>query len=172
VPSPLVHRQSGYVLTISPQAVDVHRFRALVEQVGHGGLAANGRVAALRQALDMWRGVPLADVSGFWAARTREGLVRLQLSAATQWAQLELERNNPAAVIDELYRMLEEHPLEETLAAVLIRALHADGRPSEGLRYYSRAVQRLTDELNTGPGAALRAAGEAVLRPLVPPAAA
>ena len=33
-PVRLVHRSGGYVLDVEPAAVDVHRFRALVERAG------------------------------------------------------------------------------------------------------------------------------------------
>jgi DNA-binding SARP family transcriptional activator len=167
MPSRLVRSAGGYLLSIVPDVVDVHRFRASVERASQGTLTGESTVAALRRALDLWRGVPLGDIPGDWATRTREGLVRLQISAASRWAELELERNNPKPVIDELYRLVDEHPLQETLAALLVRALHVDGASAEGLLCYARIRQRLADELNTGPGAALRQVAEAIRRPAV-----
>jgi DNA-binding SARP family transcriptional activator len=168
-PGRLVRGAGGYLLSVRPDVVDVHRFRAAVEQGGRGALADEHSASTLRRALDMWHGVPLADIPGDWAARTRETLVRLQISAVTRWAELELGRDNPKSVIDELYRLVEEHPLEETLAALLVRALHANGSSAEGLLCYARILQRLADELNTGPGAALRQVAEAIRRPAMSP---
>jgi DNA-binding SARP family transcriptional activator len=166
-PGRVIRSSGGYLLRVNPDVVDAHRFRTLVGHARRGGVTDDGALCALRRALALWRGVPLADLPGDWATRTREGLVRLWLSAVAGWAALELRRNNPKAVIDELYPVADEHPLQETLAALLIRALHEEGRAAEALRFYARARQHLADELSTGPGTALREAGESILRPLI-----
>jgi DNA-binding SARP family transcriptional activator len=57
------HRATGYALDIDPQAIDAHRFEALLE----GARRARGRndperaAADLRTALALWRGEALAD---------------------------------------------------------------------------------------------------------------
>jgi DNA-binding SARP family transcriptional activator len=169
-PARLDRRSGGYLLSVDPELVDAHRFRRLV---GHARCAEGAEVTALpalRSALLLWRGVPLADVPGDWAARVRADIVRLRLSAATRWAELELRRRNQRAVIDGLYPLVGEYPLDETLAAMLVRALHADGCAAEALRCYASARRQLADELGAKPGAVLRAAGESVLRSARAPA--
>ena len=63
----LTRDSRGYRLDVDPAWVDLHRFRRLVAEV-----AASS--AQLRAALDLWRGTPLADVSGAWADGVRERL--------------------------------------------------------------------------------------------------
>src|SRR6266540_2544463 len=58
----LVSRPSGYLLAVEPDQVDALRFERLCRD-GHGALAAGRHLqaaATLREALDLWRGPPLA----------------------------------------------------------------------------------------------------------------
>jgi DNA-binding SARP family transcriptional activator len=61
-PWALVHRSGGYVLEAQPDRVDWHRFRRLVTTAGSHPLDDHQRADLLRQALELWRGPPLADV--------------------------------------------------------------------------------------------------------------
>lgn len=71
-----VHRRGrGYVLDIDPDRVDLHRFRRLVSEARDRPDSAS-RARWFRQALDLWRGTPLAGMSGSWAERIREGCIQ------------------------------------------------------------------------------------------------
>ena len=67
-----------------------------------------------------------------------------------------------AAVVAELEALTREHPLDERFAALLIKALRAEGRTSEALAAYQRLRQLLVDELGVDPHAG--AAGTAPVR--------
>src|SRR3954465_8592131 len=61
----LVTTPAGYCLHVGPDELDLARFGRLVEQ-GHAALAAGHAERAasvLRDALNLWRGPPLADVA-------------------------------------------------------------------------------------------------------------
>src|SRR5256714_13176104 len=163
-PVRLVHRSGGYVLDVEPGSVDVHRFRALVERAGDRDRTDPERVALLREALDLWRGTPLADLTGDWAGRVREGWQRLRLDAVVAWAQAELRLGNAGTVIGPLTELTGEYPLVEPLTAGLIRALHAARRGGEALDTYAKMRQRLVEELGTDPGPELQAIHQALLR--------
>src|SRR5438046_6644608 len=57
----LATRPSGYALEIEPEQLDLERFRRLVERAREYG-DDEARAAALREALALWHGAPLADV--------------------------------------------------------------------------------------------------------------
>jgi DNA-binding SARP family transcriptional activator len=159
----LVRRTGGYLLDVAPDAVDLHRFRCLVERAGQPGHPDAERIRLLREALRLWRGEPLAGLPGEWAERTRSAWSQQRLDAVAMWARLELRRGNHAAIIHTIQDVLCDHPLVESLAAVLMLALHAAGRPADALGWYTAFRRRLVDELGAEPGAELRAAHRAVL---------
>ena len=56
----------------------------------------------------------------------------------------------------------------DPLSALLMRALHADGRDAEALDHYNAARGRLVEELGVEPGSELRGVHEAILRGRLP----
>ena len=160
---PALPRSSGgYLLDVDPECVDLHRFRRLRDRARDRPDAEGALL--LRQALDLWRGEPLAGVAGAWAARQREGWRREYLDAVPAWAASELATGNARAVIGPLTELVGEHPLLEPLVAVLMRAQYAVGRGADALDLYAATRRRLADELGAGPGADLQAVHRAVLR--------
>ncbi|MEE6261317.1 AfsR/SARP family transcriptional regulator [Plantactinospora sonchi] len=163
-PFGLVRRAGGYLLDVDRNLIDLHRFRGFIEQARAPGIGDRERAAFLRRALDRWQGLPLAGLSGSWAARIRDGCHQQRLDASVAWAQAELRLGNHEEVITHTYEALAEYPLSEPLALALIRALHATGRTAEALECYARIRQQLADELGIDPGADLRLLHERILR--------
>jgi DNA-binding SARP family transcriptional activator/tetratricopeptide (TPR) repeat protein len=160
----LERRPGGYLLDVDPDLVDLHLFRRLVRAAREpGGLDAR-RVVLLREALSLWRGEPLAGLTGPWATRLRESLEQQRLDAVVAWAEAEVRVNNPLAVVEPLTALLDQYPLLEPLAAALMRALHAAGRTAQALDCFTRTRQRLVGELGADPGPELQHAHLAVLR--------
>jgi DNA-binding SARP family transcriptional activator len=172
-PVTLVRRPGGYLLDVDADQVDLHRFRRLVAHAREPGHTDDQRATLLRQALDLPTGEPLADLSGGWAERTRLGMSREYLDAALVWAGATRAAGHGGAAIGLLAELADRHTLNESLAAALMRALHAAGRGSEALKLYSETRARLADELGTDPGAELQAVHQEILRgkPLPAPAA-
>jgi DNA-binding SARP family transcriptional activator/tetratricopeptide (TPR) repeat protein len=164
-PARLVRRSGGYQLQVSPEQVDVLRFRALVEQSREAGRSGAEQAALLRDALALWRGEPLTGTSGDWAARLREQLAQQRLGAAVAWARAELRLGNAAALTGPLGDLVAEHPLVEPLATSYLLALRAAGRSAEALRHYETVRRGLADTLGVDPTAELRQAYHTVLRP-------
>jgi DNA-binding SARP family transcriptional activator/tetratricopeptide (TPR) repeat protein len=163
-PPRLVRRTDAYLLEVDPNLVDIHRFRRRVEQARDPACADADRVELLREALGLWRGEPLADLSGSWPARIREAWRGQRLDAAVSWAQAELRLGDAGAVLGPVGELLDEYPLAEPLAAVRMRALHAAGRTAEALDCYTAVRNRLVDQLGTEPGAELQEVHRAILR--------
>jgi DNA-binding SARP family transcriptional activator/tetratricopeptide (TPR) repeat protein len=160
----ITHRSGGYVLEIDPPQVDVHRFLALVASARGADLPGHDRVEMLRQARELWRGDPLADVPGQWAARTRDAWRQQYLDASLAWARAELSAGDPDAVIGPLTELAGDHPLVEPLAAVLMRALFTAGRAADALQHYAVIRERLAEQLGVDPGQELQAMYRSILR--------
>jgi DNA-binding SARP family transcriptional activator len=163
-PARLVRRAGGYLLEIEPDQVDLRRFRRLVAAARDPHRADPERVELLREALELWRGVPLADLPGEWAARMRDSWQKQRLDAVVDWAQAELRLGRPDEVIGTVRDLAADHPRAEPLIGVLMRAFVAAGRDAEALDTYTAARSRLVQELGVEPGADLRAIHTAVLR--------
>jgi DNA-binding SARP family transcriptional activator/tetratricopeptide (TPR) repeat protein len=159
------HRSGGYLLELSEETVDVHRFRQLVARAADDPR----RVALLREAMALWHGPPLAGIPGDWAARVRTLLESERVDATVHWADAEIRSGDPASVLGPLTELTERFPLVEPLAAVRIRALDVVGRTAEALADFLAVRRRLVDELGVEPGAELRAAHREVLREQPPP---
>jgi len=121
----LLRRPGGYLLDVPPEAVDLHRFRALSQAARAGPAPDAGKLGT---ALDLWRGPALAGLAGDWVAATRERLGQQRVEAVLAWAQALLAAGQPGPVIGTLRDFADQHPLVEPLAARLIEALYASGR--------------------------------------------
>ncbi|MDT5035042.1 MAG: hypothetical protein QOE03_227, partial [Micromonosporaceae bacterium] len=164
VPDRVVFRSGGYLLDIDRDRVDLHRFRRLVEYARQPAISPEQRVEALRAAVGLWRGEPLAGLAGAWATRMREAWGRERTDAVVARAEAELRVGNAGVAVGPLTELVTEQPYAESVAAVLMRALHAAGRATEALDVFTTVRRRLVEELGTEPGSGLRAAQRAVLR--------
>ncbi|MFF4190569.1 BTAD domain-containing putative transcriptional regulator [Nonomuraea sp. NPDC001831] len=155
---------AGYRLVADPHDVDARRFELLALD-GRRALAAGdaGRAAALLgEALELWRGAPLADAPH--AVSAAAGLEELRLAAVEDRLQADLALGRHRDLVAELRRLTAAHPLRERLRAQLMRALYGSGRQAEALAVYDEARRLLDRELGIEPGAELAAAHLAVLR--------
>jgi DNA-binding SARP family transcriptional activator len=144
----LTRGSGGYLLDVPPERVDLHRFRRLAGTAD----TAPDRAERLGQALALWRGEPLAGISGAWAERARSAWRQQRLDAAVAWAQARLRAGYDHDQLDQLRALLAEHPLAEPLAGALMSALAAAAQNAEALALYARIRDRLRDELGTEPG--------------------
>ncbi|MFI7425094.1 AfsR/SARP family transcriptional regulator [Nonomuraea sp. NPDC049684] len=155
---------AGYRLVADPHDVDARRFELLALD-GRRALAAGdaGRAAALLgEALELWRGAPLADAPH--AVSAAAGLEELRLAAVEDRLQADLALGRHRDLVAELRRLTAAHPMRERLRAQLMRALYGSGRQAEALAVYEEARRLLDRELGVEPGAELAAAHLAVLR--------
>jgi DNA-binding SARP family transcriptional activator/tetratricopeptide (TPR) repeat protein len=160
----LDRRSAGYVLDVDPDRVDLRAFTRLADLRG----SDVDQAAALTEALGLWRGVPLAGITGEWVNQVRGSWYRRRLDVAVRWGELQLKLGHAAAVISTLPDLVAEYPLAEPLEGLLMRALHMAGRDAEAIDRYAVLRRRLADELGTDPGAALQALHSAILRGELP----
>lgn len=149
--------ENGYRLAAGPDAVDLHRFERLAGEGGRALEAGDGAKAldALDAALALWRGPAFADLPDRTAVAARWEARRLAARRARGGAHLALGRAEEA--LPELVALCADHPLDEPLQALRIRALHHAGRTAQALAAYEEVRTLLAARLGTDPGAELRA---------------
>ncbi|MFC0116241.1 AfsR/SARP family transcriptional regulator [Kibdelosporangium aridum] len=165
----------GYQLIVDEDLIDVSQATWLLNRARHEHPVR--RAEMLREALSLWRGPVLADVSPRISAPELEDLRFAVLEARIE-ADLELGRH--AELIGELATFAEAYPFREQMIAHLMLALYRTGRRADALEAYQRFARRAAEDLGIDPGPALRELHERVLNddstlllpapaPLVPP---
>ncbi|WP_055498207.1 AfsR/SARP family transcriptional regulator [Streptomyces albus] len=165
VTAPLVQHAHTYTLAISPQLIDFHRFHQLVEEA-HAAKKRSPAAAldALKRAGQLWRGEPLAGLTGVWAEEVRASLEARYLAAQVEKAELTLMAGDFEGAACDLPRLLEKQPSNETIAAYLMTAYYGCGRQADALRLYGDVRNRLREELGADPGAGLERLHTSILR--------
>jgi DNA-binding SARP family transcriptional activator/pimeloyl-ACP methyl ester carboxylesterase len=157
----------GYRLLIRPDEVDVHRFRAQVQQ---GDVALREQEVdrareLLGAAVALWRGQPLTGVAshtGLAAEATR--IEQEYLAALEARIAADLAGGCHQELVGELEFLVREHPFRERLWGDLMVALYRSGRQADALVAYQRVRELLRDELGIEPGGELKRIETAVLR--------
>jgi len=162
----LVTKPPGYELRVEHGQLDLHRFERLAAD-GRAALAEGDPERAadrLRQALVLWRGPPLADLS--YEPSLQSELARLEemrLATLEDRIDADLARGRQAQTIGELEALTAQHPLRERLRAQLMLALYRSGRQAEALDVYREARRVLVDELGIEPSRRLKELEQAIL---------
>lgn len=165
VGSDLIRTQpgGGYRLTLGPEAVDLHRFRHLLDLARQAG-THDRELTLLRTALALWRGTPFAELYSTWLDRdVMPRLTEEWLAATARRIELELDAGPATPLVVELHELTRRYPTREALWHLLITALHRDGRRAEALDAYQRIHTALRQELGIEPGERLVALQREVL---------
>src|SRR5881394_2098232 len=111
-PEVLETRPPGYRLNVKPGELDLDRFRASVERARSA--EPGKRAEMLRQALALWRGPPLADLSFEAFAQPHIAhLEELRLTTLEERVQADLDEGRHPELVPELEGLVEEHPVRE-----------------------------------------------------------
>ncbi|MFF3738648.1 BTAD domain-containing putative transcriptional regulator [Streptomyces sp. NPDC002566] len=148
--------EGGYRLAAGPDAVDLHRFERLTGD-GLRALADGDPAKAavvLDDALALWRDPVLADLPDRTSEAARWEARRLDAVRGRHTAALALGHGEQS--LPELSALCGEHPLDEPLQALRLRALRAAGRTAEALVAYDGIRRLLADRLGSDPGPELR----------------
>jgi len=130
---------------------------------------AEQRRAALRQAIELYRGDYLADEPDApWATTLRESLRERFLSALQELAELQIAGGEHDAAIELARRGLEYDRLHEPLYRVLMHAQASGGDVAGALQSYERYRRMLDEELGAAPSAQTQALHAAILRGELP----
>ena len=156
---------NGYRIHVGAGELDLERFDALVREA-KASLAARPADAAdaLRAALALWRGAPLADLAGEPVAAEVDGLQDARVAAIELRNDAELALGRHEELVPVLAALVAEHPYRERLREQQILALYRSGRQKDALEAYRAAREALVEELGVEPGPALQELERAVLR--------
>lgn len=166
----ILTRSGGYAWnTQSDARIDADEFLAQLAPAAdgrpHGSEGGARRRAALRRAIELYRGDYLADdPDALWATALRESLRERFLDALRELAELQIADGSPGAAIALARRGLAHDPLHEPLYRVLMRAQAEDGDMAGALQSYERYRQMLDAELGAAPAAQTQALHAAILR--------
>jgi DNA-binding SARP family transcriptional activator len=162
----LATRDHGYVLRVNREQLDAAVFQDELTS-GIAALEAGRHAEAARrlgQALDLWRGPVLADLSDYAFIRLEAArLEELRLAALDARINADLTLGRHHMLTAELDRLVREHPLRETLHVQRMLALYRCGRQADALAAYQQVRGLLADELGIDPGEPLRRLHQGVL---------
>jgi predicted ATPase/DNA-binding SARP family transcriptional activator len=156
-------RGASYRVVLEPGELDLERFETLVGRAARELAAGRADSASglLREALALWHGPALADLSSEPLARAERGrLEERRLRALELLGEAELALGRHDALLGELEPLVAEHPFRESLRRQQVLALYRAGRQQEALEAYRAAL----DELGIEPSPELRELERAVLR--------
>ena len=157
--SPIETRAPGYTIRVAPEQLDLTLFERLTadatEALAEGEAARAAEL--LQQALGLWRGPPLADLTYESFARTPiERLEEIRLAALEQRIEAELALGRHGKLVGELQNLVSAHPLREPFCAQLMLALYRSGRQADALETYRQAQQALDQDFGLEPSPALQ----------------
>jgi DNA-binding SARP family transcriptional activator/predicted negative regulator of RcsB-dependent stress response len=163
-PARIAHGPAGYRLVVEPGECDADEMRRLAADA-HGTVDPGRRTALLREALGLWRGVPLAEFADVPAVLTMsDALTDRWLAVLAERVDVDLELARHNELVAELTEMVARHPLNERFRAQLMLAFYRCGRQADALETYRQAREMLRDELGVDPGDALCGRYQEVLR--------
>ena len=149
-------RPPGYALKVEPGELDLERFETLLRRRG---------AEALREALDLWRGPPLADLAYERFAQPEIGrLEEMRVAAQEMRIDADLELGLDSELVGELEQLIAEHPLRERFRGQLMLACYRSGRQADALAAFKDTRATMVEQLGIEPGAALQELQRAMLR--------
>lgn len=158
-------RPNGYLLPADAVWLDAKEFdrlRALAAEAHRDGRFTTA-VRVLRQAVGLWQGGALTDVSSELLQAEANRLEEARCEAMETLFEAELAVGRHREIVAELIGHVGLHPLRERARAMLMTALHRSGRTGEALSAYAEGRRLCVEELGVDPGVELRAAHAAVL---------
>jgi DNA-binding SARP family transcriptional activator len=162
------HRPGAYQLDVAADLVDYHRFAALIA-VARGKVRAGepaGAAMAYQQAIELRRGVALADVSGQWAEHRRYAIEQEYLDALCELYQQWLALGQFATVASNAAQLLPEIIPTDRMIVLASYGLAGSGQHAAINDFVNRASQRMWEAAEARPSAeALAIARDLVAHP-------
>ncbi|HEX4981952.1 MAG TPA: BTAD domain-containing putative transcriptional regulator, partial [Ilumatobacteraceae bacterium] len=149
----LIHRSGGYALAAA--WLDIDEIDRRVDEASDAQAA--GRLAVARAAADaalaLVRGPLLPDEDGEWAAVARQRCETRIAAARRIKIEATLATGDWSAVVAQAETVLAEHPYDEDVLRMLMRAHALSGSTAAALAAYARARTRFADDLGVSPSA-------------------
>ncbi|GAA5056816.1 AfsR/SARP family transcriptional regulator [Streptomyces similanensis] len=162
----IVTAHPGYLLRLGRHSLDTAEFADLV--AGADAAVRGERLAeasrAYTEALRLWRGRPLAGVTGHRVEDEAQRLEELRLNTFENATQVRLQLGDHQRALPDLAAMVRSHPLRERARHQLITAQYRSGRRAEALETFQEGRRWLMEELGIEPGPALTELHQAILQ--------
>ncbi|MCJ1678528.1 NB-ARC domain-containing protein [Streptomyces sp. APSN-46.1] len=161
----LIRRQPGYQLVTHGAQLDIEEFQRLA-RLGQQALTERRYHQAgelLRDALDLWQGQALANVTPQLAEAELPYLEENRAAVLEHRIDADLELGRHRQLVSELTDLVGKFPMRERLRAQLMTALYRSGRQADALHVYHAGRKLLAEELGVDPGSALNLAFQGVL---------
>jgi predicted ATPase/DNA-binding SARP family transcriptional activator len=147
----------GYVLAAVDGSIDADEFETAYRRARSLMDADPERAArVLDSALALWRGPPFGEFGAGFAQAAAVRLDELRTTALEDRVELLLRRGAVTDAVAQARDLVAAEPFRERRIALLMRALHADGRVADALDAYRRHRRILAEELGLNPPAGLR----------------
>ena len=161
----IVTEGNGYRLSLEGSTLDSREFTDLAARArALGDRDPEQAVDLMRQALGLWRGPALANVSSTHLAHRATYFDEQRLVVWEECLALELRLGRHETVVSELVALAGAHPMRERPAELAMTALGRCGRRVEALAFYQALRARLVDEMGIDPGTRIQALHQALLR--------
>jgi predicted ATPase/DNA-binding SARP family transcriptional activator len=159
-------RGPGYLLQLGAGELDADLARERLGSARRALAEGEPQVAAdaVREALRLWRGAPLADFAyESFAQAEIARLEELKHAVEEEWVETELALGRHAELVPELEALVIRNPLRERLLGQLMVALYRSGRQAEALNAFQEGRRALAEELGLQPSERLRALERQIL---------
>ncbi|MFV2039301.1 MAG: BTAD domain-containing putative transcriptional regulator [Acidimicrobiales bacterium] len=159
-------RMPGYVLRLAETESDLIEFRRYIASAQRhlAALTGDSPLLDLAGALDLIRGPVLPDLDHLDTVRLFVADIDERRSwAMEQRVEIDLARGRASDVVPQLRLLVDEHPFEERMWALLMRALYHSGRQTDALRAYQELRANLVEQLGVEPSPALKAIERGIL---------
>lgn len=165
---PILTRSGGYQLDIKPDDVDALVFMRKLDEVKHLAYAEQWKETrhAAAESLDLWRdpvpliGVPPCPVMKRWLKELEEA----RLLALHYRIDADIHLGYHREVIPDLVGLTAEHPGNEDLRGLHMRALHLSGRQADAIAVYYDTRDYLDEHFGLPPGEALYNLHQEIIR--------
>lgn len=144
---------NGYVLDLTPEAIDCIRFQRLAAE-GHKIVHTCPRSALelLEEALSLWRGPALVDAGdGLLCRSAAAKFDEMRLTLWEDIASARIRMREGRLIPGTLRELTEKYPLRERFSELLMIALYRSGHQSDALEVYHRLRTRLSQEVGLDP---------------------
>jgi predicted ATPase/DNA-binding SARP family transcriptional activator len=161
----LVTEPPGYLLRVTPEAIDAVRFeRAIGEAIAERVARPERAVARLTEALGLWHGPAYAEFADEEFCRYEAmRLEELRLVALEERFEANIALGRHAELIGEIEAFAAEHPFRERPRDLLMVALCRSGRQADAVNVYAQFRRHVVDQLGLEPSATLRRRHEHIL---------
>jgi DNA-binding SARP family transcriptional activator len=156
----------GYRLRLEAADTDLQEFRQLVEAAQRAAEAGDtdGELSLLHEAVRLWYGEPLSDLSSEQLRADAAGIVEEWFRALERRLDIDLAAGRHREILGELRTLVVRFPLREALWERLILALHRAGRRADALAAFREAAGMVRGQLGLDPGRRMSELHQAVLQ--------